>query len=63
VLKTLADQGIDAAHKVAVEDPAIPVEGQDEPLERLAKLEQLRIAGVITAEEYDSYRRGILDDV
>ncbi len=63
VLKTLEDHGIDAAHQAAVADPAIPIDAQGEPLERLAKLEQLRTAGLITAEEYDSYRKGILDDV
>lgn len=63
VLSALEAHGIDAAHQVAAADPAVPIEDRGEPMERIRKLDQLRATNLITPEEYDAYRKRILDDV
>jgi hypothetical protein len=63
VLKALETHGIDAAHQTAAANPAIPIEDKGEPMERLQKLDQLRATNLITPEEYDAYRKRILEDV
>jgi hypothetical protein len=63
VLAALEAHGIDAAHQVAAQDPSIPIEDKGEPMERIRKLDQLRATNLITPEEYDAYRKRILDDV
>jgi hypothetical protein len=63
VLKALEDHGIDVAHQVAAQNPAIPIEDRGEPMERIRKLDQLRATNLITPEEYESYRKRILEDV
>lgn len=63
VLKALEAHGVDAAHQVAAQNPHVPIEDQGEPVERLKKLDQLRATNLITPEEYDTYRKRILDNV
>lgn len=63
VLEALRKHGIDVAHQVAVEDPAVPISDSGEPMERLTKLRQLRDANLISAAEYDKYRKDILEDL
>jgi hypothetical protein len=63
VLKALEAHGIDAAHEVAARDPAVPIEDRGEPMERLKKLDELRATNLVTPEEYEAYRRRILEDV
>jgi hypothetical protein len=63
VLHALETHGIDLAHQLAVHSPAIPIEDRGEPVERLQKLDQLRATNLISAEEYEAYRRRILEDL
>lgn len=63
VLRALREHGIDVAHATAANDPNVPISAGQEPMARLSKLEQLRAANLITAEEYDRYRKQILDGV
>lgn len=63
VLRALEAHGIDAAHQVAAQNPAVPIEDRGEPMERLRKLDQLRATNLITPEEYETYRKRILEDV
>jgi hypothetical protein len=63
VLKALETHGIDAAHQVAAQDPTVPIEDRGEPMERLKKLDELRASNLVTPEEYEAYRKRILEDV
>ena len=63
VLNPLQAHGIDAAHQVAAQDPNVPIEDQGEPMERLKKLDELRAANLVTPQEYETYRKRILEDV
>lgn len=63
VLAALQTHGIDTAHQVAAQDPAVPISDQGEPMERIKKLDQLRATNLITPEEYETYRKRILEDV
>lgn len=63
VLNALETHGIDLAHQIAAASPAIPIEDKGEPMERLKKLDELRATNLVTPEEYDAYRRRILEDV
>jgi len=63
VLNALQAHGIDAAHQIAAQDPNVPIEDRGEPMERLKKLDELRAANLVTAEEYETYRKRILEDV
>lgn len=63
VLRALREHGVDAAHQVAAESPATPIEDSGEPMERLLKLQQLKDADLITAAEYDEQRRRIIENL
>lgn len=63
VIRALRDHGIDVAHATAASDPNVPIYAGEEPVARLSKLDQLRAANLITSEEYDRYRKQILDEV
>ena len=63
VLKALREHGIDAAHQVAAVAPAIPIQSTGEPVERMAKLKQLHDAGLISAEEFESNKKRILNEL
>jgi len=61
VLQALERHGVDVAHGAAA--PAAPVEQPGEPLDRLQKLLELKIARVITEEEYEEQKARILKDI
>jgi hypothetical protein len=63
VLAALREHGVDVAHSVAAQDPTTPIEETGEPLERMMKLEQLRSANLISAEEFKRHRQRILNDL
>ncbi len=62
VLRALREHGIDVAHAAAASDPNVPIT-RGRSRWRACKLERLRAANLITAEEYDRYRKQILDEV
>lgn len=75
VLKTLTEEGVDAAHAQAAADPSIPVQeapvppAADEPfdsatmLARFQKLMELKNAQLITDEEFAEHKARILGQV
>ena len=62
VLNALKASGIDVAHQVAMVAPAVgAIQPTGEPVERMTKLEQLKSAGLISNEEFESNRQRILE--
>jgi hypothetical protein len=66
VLDALRRDGIDAAHEAAASAPMVPIAPQaqdEEPLERLTKLMQLKGAQLITDDEFEEHRKRILASI
>ena len=62
VMNALKASGIDVAHQVAMVAPAVgAIQPTGEPVERMTKLEQLKSAGLISSEEFESNRKRILE--
>jgi hypothetical protein len=60
VLNALKTHGIDVAHQVAVAAPSVPIQAGGAPVEAMAKLQQLRDSGLITPEDFEQYKKGVL---
>jgi hypothetical protein len=66
VQEALRAGGVDAAYQTAAADPQVPVAPQskdDEPLERLTKLMQLKGAQLITDAEFEEHKKRILEEL
>jgi hypothetical protein len=63
VLAALQRHGVDAAHSTAAADPTTSIEDKGTPMDRMAKLKELRAADLITQEEFEQQRRRVLEDI
>jgi hypothetical protein len=63
VLEALRNHGIDVAHSTAAADPTTPIEETGAPLDRMAKLNELRSANLITEQEFEEQRKRILEGI
>lgn len=63
VMKAMSEHGIDVAHMVAMASPAVPIQPNQEPVERMSKLKQLHDTGLISDEEYEANKKRILGDL
>ena len=63
VLAALQRHGIDAAHTTAAADPSTPIQDKGTPMDRIAKLHELRNADLITDEEFEQQRKRVLEDI
>lgn len=63
VLAALEKHGIDVAHSTAAADPTTPVSESGAPVDRMAKLSELRDANLITEQEFEDHRKRILDGI
>ena len=60
VLNALRTHGVDVAHQIAAVSPSIPIQPSSEPIDAIAKLQQLRDSGLISPQEFEQYKRGVL---